>query len=218
MRQGQRDHTPSRRTQIVWGAFVTATTVVMALLGLGGVDVASGFPLTSIHGIGQAPLGEGGGCYTNLPIPPDRWTGIVIHHLAEPAGTAESVHRRHVQWGYEGLGYHFLIGNGNGLGDGVVHVGYRWSEQRPGAHVAGSVGSHHNQRFIGICLVGNGDRRPFTDRQMTHLIRLVQRLQQELEIPRQRVLLHREIGDATTSPGRFFATARFTEHLLDLPD
>ena len=145
-----------------------------------------------------------------------RWTGIVIHHSGEPAGDSDTLGRIHQNRGYKGLGFHFLIGNGSGLGDGVIHVGYRWNQQLPGAHVAGVAGELHNQRSIGICLIGNGDRRSFTNTQMSQLINLIQRLQKELGIPADQVYLHRELASGVSSPGRFFSGAQLQEQLLDL--
>jgi N-acetyl-anhydromuramyl-L-alanine amidase AmpD len=151
------------------------------------------------------------------PLERQRWEGIVIHHLGRPAGDAPSVHRLHQSYGYQGLGYHFLIGNGCGLGDGIIHVGYRWNRQQPGAHIARSAEHEQylNERTIGICLIGNGDRRPFTDKQMRSLVSLVRRLQRELGLPRGRVYQHRELAPTVSDPGRFFAVARFEEQLLD---
>lgn len=154
----------------------------------------------------------------HIQAPAERreWTGIVIHHLGLPAADAEQVHRMHLAYGYQGLGYHFLIGNGSGLGDGVIHVGYRWSQQLPGAHVARSApdSEQHNLHSIGICLIGNGDRRPFSERQMRSLISLVRSLQKECGIPSSAVYLHRDLAPGVTSPGRFFAATRLEEQLI----
>ena len=152
----------------------------------------------------------------SAPLDKKRWTGIVIHHSGEPAGDLDSINRLHLSLGLKGLGYHFLIGNGNGLGDGVIHMGYRWNSQLPGAHVAGPSGQLHNQQSIGICMIGNGNRRPFTEDQMGQLISLIQRLQAEMKIPADQVYLHRDLVSQTTSPGRFFSLARLQEQLLDL--
>jgi len=117
--------------------------------------------------------------------------------------------------GLNGIGYHFVIGNGNGLGDGVIHVGYRWIDQLPAARPTQSL--LWEASTISICLVGNGDRRPFSDMQIRHLARLVQRLQQELAIPSERVLLASEITNSSVSPGQYFAEAQFRGQLLDIP-
>ena len=206
-----------RRTQLVLGTFCLAMTGAFALLALDAPTPVRGFPLTSITPLSDRPSGNDPIFETDRPLERQRWDGIVIHHLGDPFGTPESIHRQHLSWGYQGLGYHFLIGNGNGLADGEVHVGYRWNDQLPGAHVVGDAGRAHNERSIGICLVGNGDTRQFSDLQMRHLGRLVQRLQRELQIPREQVVLHREVSQGVNSPGSFFPVGAFESQLLDLP-
>jgi len=142
-----------------------------------------------------------------------RWKGIVVHHSGRPVGDADSIEREHLSFGYASLGYHFVIGNGHGLGDGAVFVGSRWNLQQPGAHAGGAKSDWHNEHAIGICLVGNGDRRPFTERQMRELVSLVRRLQQELDISASAVRLHADVA-AVSSPGRFFPVAEFESQLL----
>jgi N-acetylmuramoyl-L-alanine amidase len=210
---------PSRRTAVVWGVFLGAMTVVTGLLVLRDraslSGPAAGFLLTSVDVVGDKPASAADPIFQlKSPLDRQRWTGIVIHHSGEPAGDADSITRKHLSFGYKGLGYHFLIGNGNGMGDGQIHVGYRWNEQLPGAHVMGQAGAAQNQHSIGICLIGNGDRHEFTDAQMTQLVALVQRLQRELHIPARNVLLHRDLARQTTSPGRLFDEAEFRQQLL----
>jgi N-acetyl-anhydromuramyl-L-alanine amidase AmpD len=210
---------PSRRTRIVWGSFVLAMTAVTGLLAVGDTEGPGGFIATNLGSLGASPAaGETTSSdpvfRITAPLDRDRWRGIVIHHLGTPAGDADSIHRQHLSYGYQGLGYHFLIGNGNGLGDGVVHVGYRWNQQLPGAHAVGPDSEHHNLHSIGICLVGNGDRRPFTDRQIRSLTVLVQRLQREIGLPEDRVFLHRDVAPEVGSPGRYFPEARLRSQVL----
>ncbi len=59
---------------------------------------------------------------------------IVIHHSGSTYGSAESIERDHKAMSLSGLGYHLVIGNGNGAGDGELHVGYRWLDQLRGPH------------------------------------------------------------------------------------
>ncbi|RMD63068.1 MAG: N-acetylmuramoyl-L-alanine amidase, partial [Planctomycetota bacterium] len=94
-----------------------------------------------------------------------------------------------------------------------LFVGYRWLDQLPGAHAAGPDQDVYNRRWIGICLIGDGDRRPFTPAQLRRLTELLQALQERLGITEDRVLLHRQIA-ATTSPGRLFPEAEIREALL----
>ncbi len=210
---------PTRRTKIVWGSFAAAMTAVVGLLALSDPQPQQqGFLATNLAAVGPTdtkatdPLFQ-----TVAPLARDRWKSIVIHHLGSPGGDVDSIHRRHLSYGYQGMGYHFVIGNGNGMGDGVVHAGYRWNDQLPGVHTIGDNADFHNEHSIAICLVGNGDRRPFTDRQMTHLISLVQRLQRELDIPASQVHLHRDVAVGVspqeTGPGTFFSRAQLEEQL-----
>ena len=150
---------PTRRTKIVWASFGSAMTLVTGLLILaegnadGGSDV--GVPRAFVA---AAPAGVE---MSAGPLEPrdaafdaSRWTSIVIHHTGSPAGDPETIERQHVSNGYASLGYHFVIGNGHGFGDGAVFVGPRWNRQEPGAHVAGANGARLNEHAIGICLVG----------------------------------------------------------------
>jgi hypothetical protein len=207
----------SWRTGIVWISFFGAMTLVTGLLALGDGGLRGGY-LTAMQ---TATIGEPDVEDPIFQVRPkldrERWKGIVIHDLGRPAGDAEFVHRLHLSYGYSGLGYHFLIGNGNGLGDGIIHVGYRWSEQKAGAHVARSAPNDRelNERTIGICLIGNGERMPFTDNQIQSLISLLRRLQVELDIPRDAIRLHSEVAPGVSSPGRFFPIGRVRSQLLD---
>ncbi len=115
------------------------------------------------------------------------------------------------------LGYHFVIGNGNQMGNGVIHVGERWIRQVAGWHAVGPNADFYNDHAIAICLVGNGERREFTDRQIGQLIGLVRRLQRELDIPASAIRLHRDVAGAlTSSPGRHFPTAVLDQQLSSL--
>ncbi len=192
-------------------------TAVTFLLTLGDRQVRTGFAATNttlLETAGQADAGWDPIFQIDADLDRDRWDGVVIHHSAEPAGDAASLDRLHRSLGRQGLGYHFLIGNGNGLGNGTIHVGHRWNEQLPGAHTGGPQADQHNRHKIGICLIGNGDRRQFTPEQLSSLVSLVQRLQRELDFGGSQVVLHRDAApDATSSPGRFFPEAMVREQL-----
>lgn len=192
-------------------------TIVLGLLALGDQETQRGFLATNIEVMGNGQTATDPVFNTSESLDHERWTSIVIHDLGSPSGDPDSIHRQHLSYGYQGLGYHFVIGNGNGLGDGVIHAGYRWNEQLPGVHTAGGDAEYHNQHSIGICLVGNGERRPFTDRQMASLVNLIQRLQRELDIPASRVYLHRDVAAGAdppvTSPGRYFARSQLIDQL-----
>ncbi|MCA9069067.1 MAG: N-acetylmuramoyl-L-alanine amidase [Planctomycetaceae bacterium] len=128
------------------------------------------------------------------------WTSIVIHHTATDRGSVESIHEAHVAREWLGIGYHFVIGNGNGMPDGAIEPTFRWREQLHGAH-AGS--EEYNQHGIGIALIGNFDEKPPTAAQMASIKRLVAVLKSEYEIESDRVIGHGKVK-ATACPGKLF--------------
>ena len=137
----------------------------------------------------------------------------MIHHTGTSSGSVESINAAHLKkkdkngnpW--LGIGYHFVIGNGEGMADGLIEPTFRWRTQIQGAH-AGSSNKEFNERGIGICLVGNFEKTPPTPAQRQSVKRLVQTLRAEYKIPPARVVGHRDIRDKPTEcPGKFFPMA-----------
>lgn len=192
-----------QRTVIVWlGLLVSMTATAGLLLWLEPSPVNRGNMLALQAADSPHPSIERQ-LATEVHLKPERWRIILIHHSGQQQGATEQIHQLHCDLGYGGNGFHFVIGNGNGMPDGQVEAGYRWRQQRDGAYRRGAVS---------ICLIGNGDQQPPTEKQMQALNLLVTRLQTELQLPAQRVLLHRELVH-TTSPGRQFPEADFRRHL-----
>jgi N-acetyl-anhydromuramyl-L-alanine amidase AmpD len=132
------------------------------------------------------------------------WKHIVIHHTGTVTGTAKGIDRFHREERHmeNGLAYHFLIGNGRGMGDGEIFVGERWKKQLPGGHLASET---LNQSSIGICLVGNFDRTRPTKEQMESLKALTKKLLELTALPPSAVTTHREIHPGhTRCPGKLF--------------
>lgn len=196
---------------MVWAAFGAAMTIAASLL------VASGGGLRAVPMAVTLNVDTSSGSAPER-LDRERWQAIVIHHSGSPGGSPESIDRLHRSAGLQGLGYHFVIGNGIDFGDGALFVGPRWTEQQPGAHVAerpnGTApdAAWFNRHAIGICLVGNGERRGFTEAQMRRLSSLVAELQRELGISDREVYLHSDLA-AVASPGRFFPVAAFEASL-----
>lgn len=221
------------RAAVVWTAFVASCTVAIALLWAAAparrADAAfERTPSTASMGAlaGTAVAVAPRVVPRDASVERGRWKAIVIHDSRSPAGDLASIERRHVDAGLSGLGFHFVIGNGQGLEDGQVAVGYRWERQLPGAHASASMRVPHptranpapmdaaalNRSAVAICLVGNGERRPFTDRQLREASALVRALQAELGISSADVFLHAELV-AGASAGHFPA-AEFRATLL----
>jgi hypothetical protein len=128
------------------------------------------------------------------------WKWIVIHHSATPAGSLAMIDREHKEKGWDGCGYHFVIGNGTNSGNGQVEPSARWPIQKWGAH-AKTPNNEYNEYGIGICLVGNFDVDRPTAAQTQSLNKLVAYLMKTYHIPPNRVLGHRETKP-TDCPGR----------------
>lgn len=126
------------------------------------------------------------------------WRYIVIHHSATARGSAATFDRSHRERGWDGLGYHFVIGNGTNTADGVVEVGPRWTAQQRGAHAGVDL---YNEQGIGICLVGDFNTGRPSKMQLESLAELVAYLMRQNGIPAERVLGHRDCKP-TDCPGR----------------
>lgn len=160
----------------------------------------------------------------NIPrnwLPPSEvertWTGIVIHHSATRKGSTAVFNKWHMtdkHW--NGIGYDFVIGNGNGSVDGEVEVTFRWRRQIAGAHCGGTPRNWANEQGIGICLVGDFTRTSPSRRQMQSLVRLIRFLQKRYNIPKSRIFGHRSTPGypgVTACPGRHFPMARLKSML-----
>jgi hypothetical protein len=223
------------RSVTVWAAFGLSSAVAIGLLWL-LAPVHGPTALRTARDARQSPAGAIVAATTAVApriAPRDtamaraQWHAIVIHDSGSPAGDVASIERRHIDSGLSGLGYHFVIGNGQGLDDGQVAVGYRWEHQLPGAHAAAGMKAPRslrtqaarmdatalNRNAIGICLVGNGERRPFTERQVRELVGLVRALQAELGIGADAVFFHTELVSGRADAGHF-ALAEFRAQLL----
>jgi LysM repeat protein len=140
------------------------------------------------------------------------WRYIVIHHSDTTTGNAAIFDRNHRRRGMEnGLAYHFVIGNGKGSSDGEIEVGGRWLNQLAGGYCRNQ---RMNEIGIGICLVGNFDRYRPTRKQTESLVRLVKYLMVKYEIPKRRIIGHRDVrGSPTDCPGRYLSLVELRNRL-----
>lgn len=201
-----------KRTHVVWASLIGAMTLAGGILLALEDRPASAPAFAALSGATtrSADLEQ---IFSRLQrLDTARWRGIVIHHSGSLSGSPESIDAAHQASGLNGLGYHFVISNGQGAPNGAIHVGYRWLSQLPGAHTAGPNADHYNNHAIGICLVGDGERRRFTKAQLRALDKLVASLQDRLEIDPEQIVLHRDVAP-TSSPGRLFPRAAFQRGL-----
>lgn len=146
-------------------------------------------------------------------IKPGHWNVIVVHHSASPAATVQSMdnYHRDVRGWPNGLGYHFVIGNGVNTTDGRIYVGSRWKRQISGAHCRSKSGryfgawrhsGYFNTHGIGICLIGNFENDRPSQAQLAALEQLTEFLCSETGINPAHVYGHGEVTHKTACPGR----------------
>jgi N-acetyl-anhydromuramyl-L-alanine amidase AmpD len=172
-----------------------------------------------------APLANGPGSELEFDSgEANRWQHIIVHHSATPGGNAADFSRLHRQKGWDDVAYHFVIDNGRGGPDGALEVTSRWREQKHGAHAGRLVGhaaaerNEFNEFGIGICLVGDFERRPPTPKQVDTLVSLITGLRARFNIPAAEIAGHGEVTH-TDCPGRCFPWASVLARLqLPRPD
>jgi N-acetyl-anhydromuramyl-L-alanine amidase AmpD len=141
------------------------------------------------------------------------WKYIVLHHTASNSGDVASIHESHLQnkdkngkpW--LGIGYHFVIGNGQGMDDGEIESTFRWKQQLQGAHAGVA---DYNQHGIGIVLVGNFENGPPSVAQLNSVKRLVRVLSREYDIQTARIIGHGDVKP-TECPGSHFPLSKIRE-------
>ena len=146
-------------------------------------------------------------------VKPGRWKYIVIHHSGVDTGTLSGIDRYHREERHmeNGLGYHFLIGNGNGMADGEIGVGSRWTKQLEGGHLRSE---SQNRISLGICLVGNFDKNKPTPKQLERLTALIRALLTRCRLSPSAVKTHQQINVSyTRCPGRYFPMQRLMASL-----
>jgi predicted small lipoprotein YifL len=142
------------------------------------------------------------------------WNSIVLHHSATSVGCASSFHREHSKKWKNGLGYHFVIGNGSSTPDGHIEVGSRWTRQGHGIDGAHAGNKRYNKYGVGICLVGAFGRRGPTVKQLEALRTLCRALMARYGIPKSKILQHKEVRKGHTDcPGKAFPFDAFVRSL-----
>jgi hypothetical protein len=137
----------------------------------------------------------------DVPLSADLWHKIVIH----TTGSDEIVDiaKR----------CHFVIRKRDGSDECTVEATDLWRRQTPGRHVM-VTGFDHNFDSIAICLEGDFAQSAPSRAQFDALMRLVQTLQDTLQIGPSKVYLHRDVDARSKSPGDAFPTDKFTDSLL----
>lgn len=107
---------------------------------------------------------------------------IVVHHSATDTGNVETFRRHHKEVnGWDDVGYHYVITNGNGGPDGEVQTGR--AIEKIGAHAKG-----RNADSVGVCLVATDK---FTKAQLDSLVALLVKLCRQYKIDPTAVTIQR---------------------------
>lgn len=119
------------------------------------------------------------------------YEGIVIHCSDSKFGNAQLIESWHKQNGWETIGYHFTILNGQfendsylACLDGTIEAGR--DIDKAGAHAKGY------NHWIGICLIGVKD---FTPKQFQSLSVLIKELKSKFKIDNKNIIGHYQCKD-----------------------
>ncbi|MBN1807638.1 MAG: N-acetylmuramoyl-L-alanine amidase [Planctomycetes bacterium] len=159
-------------------------------------------------GLRRFPLADGVSLH-------DGWRYVVIHHTASEAGNLETIdhYHRDIRGWANGAGYHFIIGNGNGMKDGEIVCSTRWTRQLTGAHVGNP---DWNRMSIGVALVGNFEEDKPSEKQLKSLVKLARFLAAQNSVPIQKIIGHRDCPIAhTLCPGANFPWTEFRKRLKE---
>lgn len=197
----------SQRKVIVFASLLAVMTASSALLlALAPAPLAPG-AVGSLLAVGQSQQQSLDVIFdTPVPVRDGRWRYVFIHHSRTDGGNAATLGES-----AGGLADHFVIGNGDGCGDGEIQIAQRWHRQ-------GAPGRQPGVKSIGpdcvsICLIGDFNRSLPTPLQLRRLSQLVTALQARCGIPAANIRLFADDASAT-GVGRYFPLESIREQLL----
>lgn len=117
---------------------------------------------------------------------------IILHHAAASSSSPEAIHEWHLQQGWAGAGYNYLVRK-----DGTIYI--LRPENTVGAHCKG-----YNDVSVGVCCEGNFEVEQMGQTQKAALIELVCYLKKKY--PDASIVEHKELA-ATACAGKNFPFA-----------
>lgn len=196
----------SERKFIVFTSLVGVLTLTSALLLALAPAPLTADASNSLFAI-DAPESLDAVFSTATPTRAGQWKYIYIHQSKTLSGNAATLGQR-----TNGLGDHFLIGNGEGTFDGEVQYSQRWIHQNSALPPAGA--DKIDPSCVSICVVGDFDSTLPTPTQMRRLSQLVTVLQSRLGIPQENVILATQSTGTSAGAGKYFPATSFRETLL----
>lgn len=129
-------------------------------------------------------------------------TRIIIHHSASADVSAATIHRWHLDKGWSGIGYHYVIRKNGSIERGRP-------EESRGAHATSA-----NSDSIGICLTGNFNEEKPSQDQLNALLWLIKDLRKRYK-KMLSVIGHKDVM-ATACPGNLFPWAELKKGLEEV--
>ncbi len=193
--------THPKRTGIVWSVFIGTMTLAGGALVLSdnwGADW-KGPPLVSIATEPTTPITATPDTAPSATeaVANGGWSQIIVHESGSLVGSLDGLTHEHVAAGLPSLGYHFVVGNGNGEQNGSVLFGPRWTAQQRGMTMAplnGAIQYVENPNAIEVCVIGDSRRRALTDAQLESLASLVSDLSRHYGIAAGNVVRQQDRG------------------------
>jgi hypothetical protein len=200
-----------RRTLRVLVSLMGAMTVgsgLLLLLDPGPSQSVVPISLSSVEGVGWS--GSEVSFASDGVAAPVVWSSILVCDGGRiPQGSGYSGHSSGVF-----SGFHFVIGRGRQIQDGRIEIGWKWEQQLPGTFDVEEWMGGNPSGVIGICMEGDGELEPFTEKQMRSLVWLVQSLQGGHQISAERVVIESGAMNEEVAVGRLFPVAWFRQQLL----
>lgn len=177
--------TVNTRARIVWASLLVTLTVVGASLYAIGGQGSSRRDSNAIP-LFMPSTSQGLDSIFSNPVPLRAWDRIVVVDTGAPFASVDTLDARAKELGEpNGIGYHFVIGNGRNLTDGQIRTCPRWRSQKPASSAYGK--DLGNDGTLVICVVGDTKRSRVTDDQSQSTSALVKRLAEQFSIPANRV-------------------------------
>lgn len=145
-----------------------------------------------------------------------RFTAIVVHHSASEGSNYKSIKEYHRKaHGWRDAAYHLILSNGKA----GVPLGYLEATSRY-KRLSYSLATRNrwcNLHAIHICIVGNYDKHPVPPELKPAIAHALKLLQQEFNIPDDRIMLHRDCS-SSRCPGKYITKAKLKHWIKTLAD
>lgn len=163
--------------------------------------------------------------YTEELVPRTETTHLVIHHSAGSFADPHAIHSWHLNRGFAGGGYHYVVSNGYPnyqlyLAKQRYGLGMVWSMRPP--EMCGAQAKGFNKRSIGICVIGHYDQEYPLLHCWNAAVRLAYDLTVTYQIPIENIIGHFETYPlrgkpvAKSCPGNLWDMQLFRGHVSHL--